>query len=84
MNTDWICKLHALVDVGLENNAMQQWLSDQDIVKIALKTDLDDAFGDQSTQRRQLHFITKWPIHCVCSLTMHDYSYYHTKPVDKR
>ena len=57
MNIDWICKLHALVAVGLENNAMQQWLSDQDIVKIALKTALDDAFGDQSTERRQLHFI---------------------------
>jgi len=57
MNIDWICKLHALVAVGLENNATQQWLSDQDIVKIALKTDLDDEFGDQSTERRQLHFI---------------------------
>lgn len=57
MDTDWICKLHALVAVGLENNAMQQRLSDQETVKIALKTDLDDAFGDQPTERRQLHFI---------------------------
>jgi hypothetical protein len=57
MDINWICKLHVLVAVGLESNAMQQWLSDQDIVKIALKTDLDDAFGDQSTERRQLHFV---------------------------
>jgi len=45
MDINWICKLHVLVAVGLESNAMQQWLSDQDIVKIAL------------TERRQLHFV---------------------------
>lgn len=62
MNTDWICKLHARVAVGLENNAIQRWLSHQDIVKTVLKTDLDDGFGGQSTERRQLHFIIRQPV----------------------